>query len=64
MVVSETALVPDDLFDISLEEVVFNVEWEPTAKEILTQKTSLVVGEIVEDPEKLEPVESVLDVEP
>ena len=51
--------MPDDLLDISLEEVVFNVEWEPTVKEILPEKTSLVVGETVEDL-----VEPVLDVEP
>ena len=48
VVVSETAPIPDDQLDISLEEVVFNVDWEITAK----------------DPEKLELVEPVLDVEP
>ena len=64
MVVSETALVPENLFDMSLEEIVSDVEWEPTVEEILTPKISLVVGETVEDPEKLEPVEPVLDVEP
>ena len=58
-VVSETAPMPDDLLDMSLVVVVFNVEWEPTVKEILPEKTSLVVGETVEDL-----VEPVLHVEP
>ena len=42
----------ENLVDLSLEEILSDVEWEPN------------VGEIVEDPEKLEPVEPVLDVEP
>ena len=63
MVVSETAPVPENLFDLSLKEIVSDVEWEPTVEEILTLKISLVVGEIVEDPEKLESVEPVLDME-
>ena len=46
--------MPDEL----LEEVVLDVQWEPTVKEILPDKTSLVVGETVEDL-----VEHVLDVE-
>ena len=56
MVVSETAPVPENLFDLSLKEIVSDVEWEPTVEEILTLKISLVVGDTVEDPEKLEPV--------
>ena len=64
VVVSETAPVVENLFDMSLEEILSDVEWEPTVEEILTPKISLVVGETVEDPEKLEPVESALDVEP
>ena len=59
MVVSETAPIPDDLLNISLEEVVFDVQWEPTVKEILPDKTPLVVEETVEDL-----VKPVLDVEP
>ena len=51
--------MPDEILDISLEDVVFNVEWEPIVKEILPEKTSLVVGETVEDL-----VEPVLDMEP
>ena len=42
---------------MSLEEILSDVEWEPTVEEILTPKISLVVGETVEDPEKLEPVD-------
>ena len=53
MVVSETAPIPDDLLNISLEEVVFDVQWEPTVKEILPDKTPLVVEETVEDLVKL-----------
>ena len=52
VVVSETARVAENLVDMSHEEILSDVEWKPT------------VGEIVEDPEKLEPVEPVLDVEP
>ena len=52
MVVSETSPVAENLVDMSLEEILSDVEWE------------LTVGETVEDPEKLEPVEPVLDVEP
>ena len=52
VVVSETAPVAENLVDMSLEKILSDVEWETT------------VGEIVEDPEKLEPVEHVLDVEP
>ena len=64
VVVSETAPVAENPFDMSLEEILSDVEWEPTVEEILTPKISLVVGETVEDPEKLEPVEPALDVEP
>ena len=49
---------------MSLDEIVSNVEWEPTVEEILTLEVSLVVGDPVEDPERLEPVEPVPDVEP
>ena len=41
VVVSETALMPEDLTDISLEEVVFAIQWEPTVKEILPDKMHL-----------------------
>ena len=57
VVVSETAPVAENPFDMSLEEILPDVEWEPTVEEILTPKISLVVGETVEDPEKLEPVD-------
>ena len=59
VVVSETAPMPEGLLDISLEEVVFAVEWKPTVKEILPDNASPVVDKSVEDI-----VEPVLDVEP
>ena len=31
VVVSETALIPKDLLDVSLEEVIFSAEWVPEA---------------------------------
>ena len=34
--VSETAPVAENLFDMSLEEILSDVEWEPTVEEILT----------------------------
>ena len=52
VVVSETAPVAENLVDMSLEEILSDVKWETT------------VGEIVEDPEKLEPVEPVLNMVP
>ena len=64
VVVSETAPVAENLFDMSLEEILSDVEWESTVEEILTPQVSLVVGDAVKDPERLEPVEPVLDVEP
>ena len=64
IVVSETAPVAENLFDMSLDEILSDVEWEPTVEEILTLELSLVVGDAVEEPERLEPVEPVLDVEP
>ena len=64
MVVSETAPVAENLFDMSLEEILSDVEWEPTVEEILTPKISLVVRDFVEEPEKLGPVDPVLDAEP
>ena len=48
---SETAPVPENLFDMSLDKILSNVEWEPTV-------------DLVEDSVRLEPVEPVLDVEP
>ena len=62
--VSETAPVAENLFDMSLEKILSDVEREPTVEEILTPEVSLVVGDSVEDPERLEPVEPVLDVVP
>ena len=66
VIVSETATVPDmSLYvDMSLDEILSDVEWEPTVEEILTPEVSLVVGDLVEDPGRLEPVEPVLNVEP
>ena len=56
--------VAENLFDMSLDKILSDVEWEPTVVEILTPAVSLVVGDPVEDPERLDPVEPVLDVEP
>ena len=49
---------------MSLDEILSDVEWEPTVGEILKLEVSLVVGDLVEDPERLNPVEPVPDVEP
>ena len=38
IVVSKTAPVPKDLFDLLLEEILSYVEWEPTIVELLTPK--------------------------
>ena len=54
----------ENLFDMSLDEILSDVEWEPTVGEILKLEVSLVVGDLVEDPERLNPVEPVPDVEP
>ena len=54
----------ENLFDMSLDEIISDVEWEPTVVEILTLEVSLVVGDSVEDPERLDPVEPVPDMEP
>ena len=51
VVVSETAPVPENLFNMSLDKILSNVEWEPTV-------------DLVEDSVRLEPVEPVPDVEP
>ena len=56
--------VAENLLDMSLDEILSDVEWEPTVEEILTLELSLVVGDAVEEPERLEPVEPVLDMEP
>ena len=56
VVVSETAPVAENLFNMSLDE--------PTEVAILTPAVSLVVGDPVEDQERLDPVEPVPDVEP
>ena len=49
---------------MSLDEILSDVEWEPTVGEILKLEVSLVVGDLVEDPERLYPVEPVQDLEP
>ena len=41
--------MPEDLLNISLEEVVFSVQWEPTVKEIVPDNVSPVVDKFVED---------------
>ena len=64
VVVSETAPVAKNLFDMSLDEILSDVEWEPTVVEILTPVVSLVVSDPVEDQERLDPKEPVPDVEP
>ena len=51
VVVSKDASVPKNLFDMSLDEIISDVE--PTMMEILTPEISLVVTE----PEKEDPVE-------
>ena len=59
-----------DLFDMSLDEVISDVEWEPTMMEILTPEVQIVViePEKEKEPEKKDPVEPepepVPDVEP
>ena len=50
VVVSETAPVPENLFNMSLNKILSDVEWEPTVEEILTPEVSLVVGDLVEVP--------------
>ena len=42
VVVSETAPIPDNLLDLSLEDVVFDVNWEITAKEPEKEKLPAV----------------------
>ena len=64
VVVSETAPVAENLFDMSLDKILSDEEWEPTVEEILNPEVSLVVGDPVDDPERLDPVEPVPDVEP
>ena len=63
VVVSETAPVSENLFNMSLDEILSDVEWEPTVVEILTLAVSLVVGDPVEDQERLDPIEPVPDME-
>ena len=50
VVLSETAPVPENLFDMSLDEILSDVEGKPTVEEILTPDVSLVVGDLVEVP--------------
>ena len=47
VVVSETALVAENLFDMSQDKILSDVEWEPTVEQILTPEVSLVVGDPV-----------------
>ena len=54
----------ENLFNMSLDEILSDVEWEPTVVEILTPAVSLVGGDPVEDQERLDPAEPVPDVEP
>ena len=51
--------MPEDLLDISLEEVVFAIDWEPAMKEILPDNPSPAVDKSLQNI-----VEPVLDVEP
>ena len=41
----------ENLCDMSLDEILSDVEWEPTVVEILTPAVSIVVGDPVEDQE-------------
>ena len=65
VVASKTAPVAKDLFDMSLDEIISDIEWEPTIMELLTPEVSLVVGDPEKEPEKEDPVEPepVPDVE-
>ena len=58
VVASETAPMPEDLLDISLEEVVFYVEWLPAEKEILPDNPSPAADKSAENI-----VEPVLELE-
>ena len=64
IVVSETASVEENLFDMSLDEILSDVEWESTRVELLTPAVSLVVDDAGEDVEREDPVDPVPDVEP
>ena len=55
---SETAPMPEDLLDISLEEVVFAVEWLSAEKEILPDNPSPAADKSAENI-----VEPVLELE-
>ena len=63
-VVSKTVPVAKNLFDMSLDEILSDVEWEPTIVELLTPAVSLVVDAPGKDSEREDPVETVPDVEP
>ena len=52
VVVSKTAPVPKDLFDLSLEEILSDVEWEPTIVKLLTPSVSLVLGDVEKELER------------
>ena len=52
VVVSKSGPVAENLFNMSLDKITSDVEWEPTVVEILTAAVSLVVGDPVEDPER------------
>ena len=57
VVVLKTAPVAKNLFDMSLDEILSDVEWEPTIVELLTSAVSLVVGDPEKELEREDPVE-------
>ena len=62
VVVSKTEPVAENLFDMSLDKILSDVEWEPTIVELLTPVVSLVVGDPGKDLEREDPVEPVPEV--
>ena len=49
---------------MSLDEILSDVEWEPTIVDLLTPAVSLFVGDPEKELEREDPAESVPDVEP
>ena len=63
VVVLKTAPVAENLFDMSLDEIFSDVEWEPTIVDLLNPAVSLVVGDPGKDSEREDLVEPVPGVE-
>ena len=60
VVVSKAVPVAENLFDMLLDEILSDIEWEPTIVELPTPAVSLVVG----DPEKELEMEDPVEPEP